>query len=586
MAIESGEGDRVEGVPYDHGGVSGTYHAGSNLLESVVFTQVPWGGRAAWGEAGAKRTEAIGIAACKFDDDGQLIFGECEITATHSYTGGLRLGQFHGFGTEYDGDTASYDGELVVYKGHFEGGRQRGCGVEFINERFAVGGVYENDELLDAGMPIARRGFSADVVRQLKEIYPHDTLWEQVDGEQEDGDDEEQNGDLNIDGDGDGGGDDDDGEEQPESDSGRAEEQSAEEMGDDPAVLDPSRTVRPSPSRSATRSSSKPVNFSARLLTVVPGGAFVDQVRVLPDSPPGAGVQVIFSTSPCTWVKLDAAGTEAKLLNSLARSGTIKRKLVLARKHPGKAIGSLAGSRATRNTAFMAGYHDRTIVATATLPEFTYCVQGSLANIFGWSTDNPVVLLLKEKLGERVENWVKTTAREVNGDANIPFELQKMGMPRDASSTPALCLAWVVGEIAKAVGEGRDLHYIVETKDAETGTGGHVIAVTTNVGKHGAAICSDPEFKFPLLFAAGDVAETVARLKWWGAGGFIVGRRVVTNIYELAAADSGCSPPPRKKRKRGGFTAKALASQGAGDGGGGTGGESASGSSIAARLLA
>ena len=82
------------------------------------------------------------------------------------------------------------------------------------------------------------------------------------------------------------------------------------------------------------------------------------------------------------------------------------------------------------------------------------------------------------------------------------------------------------------------------------------------------------------------VAETVARLKWWGAGGFIVGRRVVTNIYELAAADSGCSPPPRKKRKRGGFTAKALASQGAGDGGGGTGGESASGSSIAARLLA
>ncbi len=64
MAIESGEGDRVEGVPYDHGGVSGTYYAGSNLLENVVFTHVPWGGHA----AGAKRTEAIGIAACDRSD--------------------------------------------------------------------------------------------------------------------------------------------------------------------------------------------------------------------------------------------------------------------------------------------------------------------------------------------------------------------------------------------------------------------------------------------------------------------------------------------------------------------------------------
>jgi hypothetical protein len=193
MAIESGEGDRVEGVPYDHGGVSGTYYAGSNLLENVVFTQVPWGGHA----AGAKRTEAIGIAACKFDHVGQLIFGECKLTATHRYTGGLRLGQFHGFGTEYDGDT-EYDGPLhktrsmMVYKGHFEGGRQRGCGVEFVNGRFTVGGLYEDDELLDAGTPIARRGFSADVVRQLKEIYPHDTQWEQVDDEQEDGDDEQE----------------------------------------------------------------------------------------------------------------------------------------------------------------------------------------------------------------------------------------------------------------------------------------------------------------------------------------------------------------------------------------------------------
>jgi hypothetical protein len=61
------------------------------------------------------------------------------------------------------------------------------------------------------------------------------------------------------------------------------------------------------------------------------------------------------------------------------------------------------------------------------------------------------------------------------------------------------------------------MNFIVETVDVDTGKRGHVIAVTTNVGEHGAAICSDPDFKFPLLFAAGDVAETVARLKWWVA---------------------------------------------------------------------
>jgi hypothetical protein len=179
MAIESGEGGRVQGVAYDHGGVSGTYYAGSNLLENVVFTQVPWGGH-----AGAKRTKAIGIAACKFDHVGQLIFGECKLTATHRYTGGLRLGQFHGVGTEYDGE---FD-----YHGNFVSGLRHGTGVEHIRGKFACGGVYEDDERLDADTPIAQRGYSEDVVRQLKEFHPHDTLWEQVDDEQEDGDDEQE----------------------------------------------------------------------------------------------------------------------------------------------------------------------------------------------------------------------------------------------------------------------------------------------------------------------------------------------------------------------------------------------------------
>jgi len=147
MAIESGEGGRVQGVAYDHGGVSGTYYAGSNLLENVVFTQVPWGGH-----AGAKRTKAIGIAACKFDHVGQLIFGECKLTATHRYTGGLRLGQFHGVGTEYDGE---FD-----YHGNFVSGLRHGTGVEHIRGKFACGGVYEDDERLDADTPIAQRGYS------------------------------------------------------------------------------------------------------------------------------------------------------------------------------------------------------------------------------------------------------------------------------------------------------------------------------------------------------------------------------------------------------------------------------------------
>jgi len=179
MAIESGEGGRVQGVPYDHGGVSGTYYVGSNLLENVVFTQVPWGGH-----AGAKRTKAIRIAACKFDHVGQLIFGECKLTAMHRYTGGLRLGQFHGVGTEYDGE--------MDYHGNFVSGLRHGTGVEYIRGKFACGGVYEDDERLDADTPIAQRGFSEDVVRQLKEFHPHDTLWEQVDDEQEDGDDEQE----------------------------------------------------------------------------------------------------------------------------------------------------------------------------------------------------------------------------------------------------------------------------------------------------------------------------------------------------------------------------------------------------------
>jgi hypothetical protein len=340
-------------------------------------------------------------------------------------------------------------------------------------------------------------------------------------------------------------------EEPPENEPDSEEEQSAEEMADVPAVLDPSRTVRTSRSSSASRSSSKPVNLSARLLTTVPSAAEVVQVRVLPGSPTGKGVQVIFSTSPCTWVKLDAEGTVAKVLKSLATTGNIRRKLTLARKYPGKAVGDLAGSRASRNTAFADGYHDRTITATATFPEFKYCVQGSLANIFGLSTDNDVVVRLKQALGPAVFDWTKTTACTVNGDASIPFQLQKMGMPRDASSTPDLCLEWVVREIAKAVGEDRDLHYIVETVDADTGKRGHVIAVTTNVGEHGAAICSDPDFKFPLLFAAGGVGETVARLKWWGVAGFIVGRRVVTTGKDSSsAADNNKSQSRNLKRKR------------------------------------
>jgi hypothetical protein len=152
---------------------------------------------------------------------------------------------------------------------------------------------------------------------------------------------------------------------------------------------------------------------------------------------------------------------------------------------------------------------------------------GALANTFGWSADSAVAVRLKAVLGPLVCNWTKTAPGAVNSDASIPLRMQKIGMPR-AASTPTLCLEWVVTEIAQAAAEGRDLHYVVETVDTETGKRDHIIAVTTGVGSHGAAICSDPDFNYPLLFAGPDaVAETVARLKWWGVSGFVVGRQVV-----------------------------------------------------------
>ena len=134
-----------------------------------------------------------------------------------------------------------------------------------------------------------------------------------------------------------------------------------------------------------------------------------------------------------------------------------------------------------------------------------------------------------EVLGPLVSDWASAVPRAINNDVNIPLKLQKIsGIPRAASSTPALSLEWVVREISQAAADGLDLHYVVEAVDTETGKRDHVIAVTTNVGSHGAAICSDPDFTFPLLFAGPDaVAETVERLKWWGVSGFVVGRRVV-----------------------------------------------------------
>ena len=295
------------------------------------------------------------------------------------------------------------------------------------------------------------------------------------------------------------------------------EQQPAEKKGVAAAVA-PVASVVPYRSSSTTSSSSRPVDLSARLISDVPLGADVLKVRVLPYSSPGEGIHIILSSSPSAWVKLDAAGTEAKLYESLETLGNIKAQIGIARKAPGKAIGGLAGKRASRTAAFAAGYHDRTTKATATFPESTFCVVGALANTFGWSADSAVAVRLKAVLGPLVSDWASAVPRAINNDVNIPLKLQKIsGIPRAASSTPALSLEWVVREISQAAADGLDLHYIVETVDTETGKRDHVIAVTTNVGSHGAAICSDPDFTFPLLFAGPDaVAETVDRLKWWG----------------------------------------------------------------------
>ena len=313
------------------------------------------------------------------------------------------------------------------------------------------------------------------------------------------------------------------------SDDDSDEEQPAEKKEDAPAAAAQAPSVDPSISSSTTSSYSRPVDLSARLISDVPLGADVLKVRVLPYSSPGEGIHIILSSSPSAWVKLDAAGTEAKLHESLETLGNIKAQIGIARKAPGKAIGGLAGKRTSRTAAFAAGYHDRTTKATATFPESTFCVVGALANTFGWSADSAVAVRLKAVLGPLVSDWASAVPRAINNDVNIPLKLQKIsGIPRAASSTPALSLEWVVREISQAAADGLDLHYIVETVDTETGKRDHVIAVTTNVGSHGAAICSDPDFTFPLLFAGPDaVAETVDRLKWWGVCGFVVGRRVV-----------------------------------------------------------
>ena len=313
-----------------------------------------------------------------------------------------------------------------------------------------------------------------------------------------------------------------------DQDANGDEEQPAEKKEDASAAVVPTASVNPSISSSTTSSSSRPVDLSARLITDVPLGADVLKVRVLPYSSPGEGIHIILSSSPSAWVKLDAAGTEAKLHESLETLGNIKAQIGIARKAPGKAIGGLAGKRATRTAAFAAGYHDRTIKATATFPESTFCVAGALINTFRWSPDSAVAVRLMEVLGPLVSNWASAVPRAINNDTNIPFELQKMGGMPQTASTPALCLEWVVREISQAAADGLDLHYVVETVDTETGKRNHLIAVTTNVGSYGAAICSDPDFTFPLLFAGPDaVAETVDRLKWWGVCGFVVGRRVV-----------------------------------------------------------
>ena len=135
-----------------------------------------------------------------------------------------------------------------------------------------------------------------------------------------------------------------------------------------------------------------------------------------------------------------------------------------------------------------------------------------------------------------------------------------MGMPADRSAvcTPALRLRWVVSEVTAAAAAGRELHFAVETEDAETGRRGHVIAVTTAVGAHGGALCSDPDFRPALLFdgpgATPDaVTETVKRLEWWGVAGFVVGRRVVVN----ASALSGEKRTRKRKRRSGLNTTKA-----------------------------
>ncbi len=313
------------------------------------------------------------------------------------------------------------------------------------------------------------------------------------------------------------------------SDDDSDEGQLKVKKGDAPAAA--AQAPSAAASRSPTNSGSdfRAVDLSARLISDVPLGADVLKVRVLPCSSPGEGIHVILSSSPKTWVKLDAAGTEAKLYESLETLGNITAQIGIARKDTGKAIGGLAGKRASRTAAFAGGYHDRAITATATFPESTFCVVGALVNTFGWSADSAVAVRLKEVLGPLVSDWASAAPRAINNDANIPLKLQKIsGIPRAASSTPALCLEWVVREISQAAADGLDLHYVVETVDTETGKRDHLIAVTTNVGSYGGAICSDPDFTFPLLFAGPDaVAETVARLKWWGVAGFVVGRRVV-----------------------------------------------------------
>ena len=106
--------------------------------------------------------------------------------------------------------------------------------------------------------------------------------------------------------------------------------------------------MNPSISSSTTSSSSRPADLSARLISDVPLVADVLTVGLLPYSSPSEGIHIILASSPSTWVKLAAAGTAAKLYESLETLGNIKAQIGIARKASLEASSLEALSRSTK----------------------------------------------------------------------------------------------------------------------------------------------------------------------------------------------------------------------------------------------